>query len=91
MTQHERKRATEQREGEAEEQREPRDLLQLRDLQIFDVGDDEEWGEDDAVDRVRALGHGEARAGGEQLHERQRGRGEDEDGQRFERRGLLEL
>lgn len=42
VTQRERKRATEQREREAEEQRESRDLLQLRDLQIFDVGDDEE-------------------------------------------------
>lgn len=85
-----RERATQQREGEAEEQRELGDLLQLRHVQVLDVSDNEKRKEDHAVHGARALGQSEARAG-QKLHKRQRGRGNDEHSERLERGGLLEL
>lgn len=86
----EREGAAEEGEGEAEEQGELDDLLQLGDLQVLDIGDDEEGEEDDAVHRVRALGDGQAGAG-EQLHQGQAGGEHDEDGQRLEGGRLLQL
>lgn len=85
-----RERAAEQREGEAEEQGQLRDLLELRDLQVLDVGDNEQREEHYAVHRVGALGQGETRTG-EQLHQGQGRRGHDEHRQRFEGGRLLQL
>lgn len=87
---HVRERAAQHREGEAEEQAQVRDLLQLGHLQVFDVGDDEERDEDDEVHRVRALGDGEAGAGQQQLQQAEAGGQQDEHGQRLQRGGLLE-
>lgn len=64
----EREGAAEEGEGEAEEQGELDDLLQLGDLQVLDISDDEKGEEDDAVHRVRTFGDGQAGAG-EQLHQ----------------------
>ena len=82
--------AAEEREGEAEEQRQVDDLLQLSHLQVLDISYDEEGHEDDTVHRVGPLGDGEAGAG-QQLHHGQRRGHEDEHGQGFEGGGLLQL
>lgn len=86
----EREGAAEEGEGEAEEQGELDDLLQLGDLQVLDIGDDEEGEEDDAVHRVGAFGDGQAGAG-EQLQQGQAGGEHNEDGQRLQSGRLLQL
>ena len=83
-------RAAEERKGEAEEQRELGDLLQLRHLQVLDVGDDEEREEHHAVHGVGALGYGESWTG-QQLDQRQGRRGHDEHRQGFERGCLFQF
>lgn len=73
----------EERESEAEEQREVYNLLELSHLQVLDISYDEQGDEDDTVDRMGPFGDGEAGAG-QQLHHGQSGCHEDEHGQGFE-------
>lgn len=79
-----------EREGEAEKQRQVDNLLELSHLQVLDVSYYEKGHEDDTVDRVGALGDGEAGAG-QQLHHGQSGGHEDEDCEGFESGSLLQF
>lgn len=83
-------RAAEERESEAEEQRQVDDLLELSHLQVLDISYDKQGEEDDTVHRMGPLGDGEAGAG-KQLHHGQRGGHGDEDGQGFEGGRLLQF
>lgn len=78
-----RERAAEEGEGKAEKQGELHYLLQLCDLQVLNIGDNEEGEEDDTVYRMGALGNSQAGAR-KQLQQRQAGRQRDQHGQRFE-------
>lgn len=82
--------AAEERESEAEEQRQVDYLLELSHLQVLDISYNEQGDEDDTVHRMGPLGDGEAGAG-QQLHHGQRSGHEDEDGQGFEGGRLLQL